>query len=743
MSKLIGIMVVGSILMLLTACSQPTAPEPSAIPDATQVPSVDFVSNVQEVPYVLPCSGDASCSPRDVSSFSLLQPRFRGALFEYETPGTETVLERGLHGLGASPAHIVVRGTPVEGSVRCVWQDTAMTNQQREGAVRALLGISSNQHLPTDAELRSEIDAMVGQINVQYRDAFRTDFDYLLTGGIRSDGQIMACFVNFSINEYILGSGTNTLTVAYDGLAKTRSYELYKKAHTAGRYGDASLQSATDYAASQRAMISLGKKEIKGSVDGRESIIFLAPMGSHRNIGVESWQSIAQWDLQTVNGTVNAVRYGASSTESEYSQTLADLKTRVKTAAASDAFAGKRIANVNGLNQYYRDIGAYADITPGDGVDNPFTPSRPPSTIDCDNGVAAPSPAANPGLVSDCKVLAALHDALDSGNKLNWDDDQAVASWPGVTLTAIADGPQRVGQLALPDLGLTGPLPPELSQLAKLTTLDLQQNQITGSIPARLTDLTELTSLNLSRNQLTGAIPTDVGDLTKLTLLRLHGNDLNGTLPTSLGDLAELQWLNLGDNQLTGTIPTELASASKLEDLRLDRNDLTGGIPAQLGGLSNLRRLIVSENRLSGSIPTQLSKLTMLTDLWLDDNQLTGTIPTELGSLTNLTDLVLGDNGLTGSVPTQLGSLSHLVYLDLADNSLSGPIPVQLGSLGKLETLRLHNNSLTGSLPSTLTSLTELEELYAAGNSLTGCVPAALRRVAFNDLSTLNLPTCG
>ena len=35
----------------------------------------------------------------------------------------------------------------------------------------------------------------------------------------------------------------------------------------------------------------------------------------------------------------------------------------------------------SGLTQYYRDIGAYGDITPDDGETTPFTPSQPPSGV--------------------------------------------------------------------------------------------------------------------------------------------------------------------------------------------------------------------------------------------------------------------------------------------------------------------------------------------------------------------------
>ena len=39
-------------------------------------------------------------------------------------------------------------------------------------------------------------------------------------------------------------------------------------------------------------------------------MVFLAPMGAHNAIAIEAWQVIDHWSVETVDGTVNAVRYG-------------------------------------------------------------------------------------------------------------------------------------------------------------------------------------------------------------------------------------------------------------------------------------------------------------------------------------------------------------------------------------------------------------------------------------------------
>ena len=89
---------------------------------------------------------------------------------------------------------------------------------------------------------------------------------------------------------------------------------------------------------------------------------------------------MAQWDLQTGDsGVLQALRYGVDGEHDEYSQTLANLKSRIATGATSDSFARERIRNISGLNQYYQDMGAYSDISPGDGNLRTFTPSEAPS----------------------------------------------------------------------------------------------------------------------------------------------------------------------------------------------------------------------------------------------------------------------------------------------------------------------------------------------------------------------------
>ena len=118
---------------------------------------------------------------------------------------------------------------------------------------------------------------------------------------------------------------------------------------------------------------------------------------------------------------------------------------------------------------------------------------------------------------------------------------------------------------------LSGPIPPELSQLTRLELLQLGWNQLSGPIPPELGQLTALRfHLDLAGNQLSGPIPPELGRLTNLERLSLQNSQLSGPIPPELGRLTRLQWLALGRNQLSGPIPVELGNLTALTDLSID-----------------------------------------------------------------------------------------------------------------------------------------------------------------------------
>ena len=588
-----------SILRMALAVALPplaalacAAPAPTSTPTPTPPPTCD--------------NGRADCSPRDVSGISVVAGLSSGGAafdFEIETPSVEEVLEKGYLTSARSPVHIAARGVAQPRTLRCDWRGLARTAGQREDAIRFWLGIDEDETLPSDTELRRQFMTYVNDMEEVFRPTWEANISAMVDGGLNTDYVFLICYAQYAVIEYLLGAGPRNLVVAYETGHQAPSYGLYSRSHAVGALGDEEKLSEAELTALRDEIAVEAAAELEKSVGNRESVMFLAPLGANATVAVESWQVVEQWDIQrAADGTVNAVRYGVSQGDPEYSLPASDLKRRVVAAAGSDAFAGKRIANASGITQYYRDIGAYGDITPGDGETTTFTPSQPPPKC----GSAVANHEANPGLVQDCMALLAAKDELRGTGALNWSESRAVADWDGVRT---AGTPPRVTQLRIVD------------------------GRLTGTLPASLGKLPMLTRLFLNGGELTGAIPPELGDLAALEQLRLNDNELTGSIPAELGGLANLRELWISDNALTGSIPSELGSLSNLEVLSLLNNGLTGSIPSELGSMSKLTQLSLSNNALTGSIPTELANLRSLAWLRLGGNALTGCIPSPLRSV--------------------------------------------------------------------------------------------------------------
>ncbi len=333
----------------------------------------------------------------------------------------------------------------------------------------------------------------------------------------------VSCYVDFRVSEYMLGNGPAVVTAAYHRVSGADSYAVYSQLDLVlDDPGDSKL-TRDQYHVWLAGLVQHVAATGGSLIEGRESVVFLAPIAAqHWDISIEAWQAVEQWDLQEdEQGVVHAVRYGVPEGDPEHTQTLANLESRITAAAATDAFAGQRIANVSGLNQYYRDIGAYDDITPDDGSTTTFTPAQPPAVPECATGTAVTNPGTSRGLVHDCEALLDGKDELRGSGSLNWSASLAIGSWDGVTTSG---SPSRVTELDLSGESLSGTIPAELGTLFELTDLDLSSNSLTGSIPHEIGWLYNLEDLRLSGNSLTGCIPVALravatNDLSSLSLL--------------------------------------------------------------------------------------------------------------------------------------------------------------------------------------------------------------------------------
>ena len=335
--------------------------------------------------------------------------------------------------------------------------------------------------------------------------------------------------------------------------------------------------------------------------------------------------------------------------------------------------------------------------------------------------------------------------------------------------------------------GLTGPLPPQIGQIATDNSsfgIQLHNCNFSGGIPEEWASLPETcTQLYLYGNQLTEQIPlviqnhpsweywddylpdTDihflrtqqnnvflglepVPDAQRERLMVLY-NQLGGENWTkgenwnTLEDISAwegvtveneaITGLNLNGFGLNGQLPSEIGDFTSLRTLDLGNNpDLTGSLPTSLGSLGELRRFLATETDLTGSLPGTMGNLAKLTELRLAGNRISGTVPETWSGMSALVIFEVSGTGIQSPLPDDLFSQwTNITDLLLFDNpGLTGVLPDDLGSMtttGDHLNIHLYNGNFEGGIPESWAGLPEVcTQLYLYNNRLTEPVPTVL-----------------
>ncbi|KAK8574964.1 hypothetical protein V6N12_062641 [Hibiscus sabdariffa] len=209
----------------------------------------------------------------------------------------------------------------------------------------------------------------------------------------------------------------------------------------------------------------------------------------------------------------------------------------------------------------------------------------------------------------DASALGVMFSSLNSPPQLTgWtanNGDPCGQSWKGV---ACSD--QRVTEIKLSNLGLSGSMGYSLQSLTSLKELDLSNNNLAGEIPYNIP--LNLQLLNLAFNQLTGSVPYSINQMHSLQYLNLAHNKLQNQLGDIFGPLSSLSTLDLSFNTLTGDLPGSFKNLTSMNYMYLQNNQFTGTIDV----LANLPldTLYISNNHFSGWIPDQLKSINLQKD---------------------------------------------------------------------------------------------------------------------------------
>ncbi|ONI22459.1 hypothetical protein PRUPE_2G130900, partial [Prunus persica] len=296
-----------------------------------------------------------------------------------------------------------------------------------------------------------------------------------------------------------------------------------------------------------------------------------------------------------------------------------------------------------------------------------------------------------------------------------------------------------------------------LFSLVHLQRLNLSDNNFNYSqIPSSIRNFPNLTQLDLSASVFAGQVPYEVSQLSKLTSLNLCCNletsSSEGLLKLQPSDmrslvhnLTSLEILQLNFVSISSTVPESLANLTFLTFLALRECDLVGEFPVRIFNLPNLKSLSVRYNQdLTGYFPEfNRSSPLVLLKVAFTANKFVGSIPDSLANLTKLTVCRINSNPLTGPIPSWLGNFTKLIYLDLSFNSLNGSIPTSFSNLMNLELLYLHGNHLSGVVKLEMfQKLQNLYELQLNWNNLEFVTESKITNATVQQFTVLSLSAC-
>ena len=146
------------------------------------------------------------------------EARVEAAASQGPAATVEELSAEGLHLAGASPVHLAIRDTLAASSVRCAWRGVARTIDQRADAIRFWLRLGARGTIPDQVFLERLFAVVLDTVDPDYRETAKANFLAIARGGESMEYVFLACFADYAVTAFLLGTGTTpaTVTVAYD-----------------------------------------------------------------------------------------------------------------------------------------------------------------------------------------------------------------------------------------------------------------------------------------------------------------------------------------------------------------------------------------------------------------------------------------------------------------------------------------------------------------------------------------------
>ena len=220
-----GLWTLALLLLAVYGCGQDTPPAttqapvstPTATPAVSPTPTHTATPLVVSIAIPIPTPLPASTPPPMPTAasapsvawwlpdlFSIRPGGGAASGGDVDVASVEEVLEQGLRLAGASPVHVVFKGTATDDSVRCEWRGIARTPDQREAAVRFWLALDDAEPLQSASQVEAEFILYLTGVSPRYWDYVTASFVPIARGGLSTDLTVLTCYAEYTAAAYLL-----------------------------------------------------------------------------------------------------------------------------------------------------------------------------------------------------------------------------------------------------------------------------------------------------------------------------------------------------------------------------------------------------------------------------------------------------------------------------------------------------------------------------------------------------------